>query len=67
MIRPKKGDIAICKHGHVGLVTEVTYHPDRKGINRKLWRGIHLDSDDVGLPWESRAPERLLTVSDYLE
>jgi hypothetical protein len=67
MIRPEKGDIAICQHGHIGLVTEVAYKPDRKGTIRKLWTGIHLDADDIGARWESRAPRRLLTVSDYLE
>lgn len=60
MSRPEIRDIAVCKHGHIGLVLDIVDGPDGK-----LWTGIHLDLNDVGKLWQSKAPERLVRMSDY--
>jgi hypothetical protein len=66
MEQPEVGDIAVCARGHIGMVTKIVWKYDRKGRHRRLWKGVHLDHDDAGKPWESRAPEKLLTPGDYL-
>lgn len=67
MKRPEVGDIAICKQGCVGLVTEIVYKPDRAGVNRKLWKGIQLDKDKIGGKWESRAPRYQMSARNILK
>jgi hypothetical protein len=65
--RPKVGDVAVCQAGCVGLVcgiTRVARGP--KFINRKLWVGVHLGRVMAGRRWESRAPKKLLTPSQFL-
>lgn len=65
MERPEVGDVALCQDKCLGLVCGITMKHHR-GRNRKLWVGVHLGSDKVGRRWESRAPTKLLTPSDFL-
>ena len=55
----RRGTVAICSRGHLGLITsnaprEVTYPNGSKGT---AWVGIHLGDDDMGQPWSSRTPK----------
>lgn len=46
------GSLAFCAHGHLGLVT-------RWDAGRRVWCGIHIDTDKpdkVGKPWQSKDP-----------
>jgi len=69
---PKKGDLAVCSRGYLGLITsegpeEVSY-PD--GTRGQAWTGIHLtwyrgleyQHTNPGDPWSSRTP----TVVGYI-
>ena len=67
MSEPKRGDIAICSAGYLGLITsdgqeEVTY-PD--GSACRAFTGIHL-SQPVGRLWSSRSPAVVGHILDLL-
>ena len=54
---PRKGSIAVCSQGHIGLITSdimiaIVYPDETKGI---AWTGIHLKGK-IGTPWSSRNP-----------
>jgi hypothetical protein len=61
---PKKGDIALCSLGTLGMITadekeEVSY-PD--GGSAMAWTGVHLERHEEydiapGDPWSSRDPK----------
>ncbi len=59
---PIKGDIAICAHGYLGLITceQPEYEPSTAGnIGAEIWTGIQLTNKNgrtVGGPWQSRRP-----------
>ncbi len=66
--KPRKGDIAICGIGCLGLITkegekEVTYADGNKG---RAYVGIHLTDKvcKIGDPWSSRNPRVLCNVED---
>lgn len=59
-LTPRKGAIAICSLGSIGLITsdepqEVTYADGNKAV---AWTGIHLTDKiaPIGSPWSSREP-----------
>lgn len=54
----KKGDLAFCSRGELGLVTSskpvrVTYDDGSTG---EAWTGIHLGRKKLGESWSSRTP-----------
>ena len=75
---PRKGSIAFCTRGYLGLITEdapkeITYPDGNKGL---AWVGIQLTdkksfSPDwkgpvgIGTPWSSRTPVVVGHVDDY--
>jgi hypothetical protein len=68
VIKPRKGSLAICGLGCLGLVTEdkpkeVKYPDGNKGM---AYVGIHLTDKlaPVGSPWSSRNPRVLCHVDD---
>lgn len=66
----KKGDLAICSMGALGLVTvnepEVVIYKD--GNSAEAWVGIHLTNDiaPAGSLWSSRNPEVVGNIADFL-
>lgn len=59
-MKPRKGAIAVCSRGILGLITseqpeEVEYPDGNKGV---AWTGIQLDHNP-GAPWSSREPKVL--------
>lgn len=58
-LKPRKGALAKCSQGAIGIITsetpvEVTYGDGKKG---KAWTGFHLEGEKFGQPWSSRKPE----------
>ena len=57
---PRPGDLALCGHGTLGLVTSTgrkpVSYPD--GQEAEAWCGVHLTcvKSDIGSPWSSRSP-----------
>ena len=55
----RKGVLAVCSQGHVGVITEdkpvpVTYDDGTEGV---AWVGLHvLPLELFGTPWSSRSP-----------
>ncbi len=64
---PKRGDIAVCSLGHVGIITEasaksVTYPDGTNGtafIGLKVW-----PLEEFGRPWSSRNPKVLVSAPE---
>ena len=65
--RPDIGDIAQCKHGYLGLVCGIRHQPDKKGINRLTWFGVHIEPERAGLRWQSTAPKLIVHPQHFLE
>lgn len=68
-LRPRKGALAICGIGTLGLITStepqaVTYPDGSKGI---AWTGIHLTEKitAIGSPWSSRNPRVVAYTEDF--
>lgn len=68
-LRPRKGALAFCSLGTLGLITspephEVTYPNGTKGTS---WTGIHLTDKicAIGEPWSSRSPIVVAYVSQF--
>lgn len=64
----KKGDLARCSQGYLGLITsdeqkEVFYPDGSKGM---AWIGIHVSKDRLGEPWSSRKPIKVHNLGDIL-
>jgi hypothetical protein len=65
----KKGTIAICGIGCLGLITEdeprEIFYPD--GNKSTAWVGIHLTDKacEIGEPWSSRNPIVVGHTDDY--
>lgn len=59
---PRKGEIAVCSHGYLGLIT--CDEPSRESatagnVGAEIWTGIHLTTKNgkvIGAPWQSRNP-----------
>ena len=46
IVRPEKGDIAVCYAGHLGLVCNLTYEYDKfQQKYRKCWKGVHISPE----------------------
>ena len=65
---PKRGSLALCGLGCLGIITESTpqvveYKDGNKGI---AWVGIHLTDkiSKIGKPWSSRNPRLLADIED---
>jgi len=59
---PKRGDIAVCSHGHMGLITcdKPSHESGTAGnVGAEVWTGVHLRTDrgkQAGGHWQSRKP-----------
>lgn len=66
---PRKGAIAVCGAGHLGVITsdskETVRYPD--GETSTAWPGIHLAKDKLGSRWSSREPRIIGHVDDLPE
>lgn len=62
---PEVGDIAI-SHGQLGVVCDVHEVNKPDGTSQTVWFGVQI-SPDPGRRWQSKAPIKVLTPSDYLE
>lgn len=67
---PRRGDIAVCAHGYIGLITcetpDIVVHPGG-GVGVELWKGIHLTTKGgriIGALWQSRCPKVIGNVDD---
>ncbi len=73
---PKKGDIAICHQGFLGVITKEPPIKVTTGkvVNDKIvsqqtddvWEGIHLSVDRLGKPWMSKQPKVVGNIFDLL-
>lgn len=73
---PKKGDIAICHQGFLGVITKEPPIKVTTGkvVNDKVvgqttddvWEGIHLSPDRLGKPWLSKKPKVVGNIFDLL-
>jgi hypothetical protein len=66
----RKGSLAICSLGCLGLITEdspreVVYKDGNKGV---AWVGIHLTDKiaPIGSPWSSRNPKIVGHIEEFL-
>ncbi len=59
----KLGDIAICTHGHRGLITHAKGSP----MSGMTYYGIHLDEHKLGNRWESKHPKVIGNIYDFLQ
>lgn len=53
------GDICVCRHGHIGIVNEITHN----GF-AKLYKGWHITNDGnkkMGTAWQSSDPKVLIS------
>jgi hypothetical protein len=60
----RKGTIAVCQHGHIGLITF-----DEKfdcGLE-KAYLGIHIAPERIGQPWQSQNPKFVCHVDDLMK
>ena len=70
MNEPKRGDIAYCGKGFLGLITsdtkkEVTYFDGSKAM---AWTGIHLTNNpSIGSPWSAKNPEIVSNIEDVID
>lgn len=67
-LMPRRGAIAYCSAGKLGLITcdeplEVTYHDGNKGV---AWIGIQLTKGIIGDPWSSRTPKVVGYIEDLI-
>ena len=67
-LNPKKGSIALCSCGYLGLITangrtKITYSDGNSG---EAYVGIHLTNqlEEIGAPWSSRNPKVICHVED---
>lgn len=67
-MKPRKGSLAICSSGTLGVITEdkpkeVTYSDNNKGF---AYVGIHLTDEicEIGDIWSSRNPKVIGHVDD---
>jgi len=68
-LEPKKGAIAICSRGCLGLITKdkpkkITYKDGNHGV---AYIGIHIEEGEkttIGSPWSSRSPRVICHVED---
>ena len=69
---PRKGDIAVCSHGYIGLILKDASIPNTSPngvVEAELWTGIHLTTKggkQIGAAWQSRRPTVLCSISDVL-
>lgn len=63
-MKPDVGMVATCRHGLTGLITRVVTMIDTGDGAKPLYRGVCLDNDRVGKPWESLYPE---IIADSLD
>lgn len=55
-------DIALCQHGYPGIITEI-----ESENGDVLYRGVHLSTEKLERPWQSKDPIRLIASSDLLK
>lgn len=68
---PKRGDVAVCRHGYIGLITCDQPETERAGndVGAEIWVGVQLTTKNgrqVGGPWQSRQPTVLGTMAEVL-
>jgi len=60
---PRRGDIAVCSHGYIGLILKDASIPNTSPtgvVEADLWTGIHLTTKggkQIGGLWQSRNPQ----------
>lgn len=65
--QPAVGDIAYCRANFLGLILLVDEDATINNVPTTIYRGIHLEADKLGQPWQSTDPvvvghiEELLT------
>ena len=67
MAEPRRGAVAYCSIGHLGLITsdkpEPVYYPD--GMMGLAWTGRHIwPFEKFGEPWSSRTPDVVGYIQD---
>ena len=66
---PKRGDLALCSKGHLGMITSdykhnVSYGDGTFGI---AYIGVYLEKGCEGQPWSSRNPTIIGHISSVLD
>ena len=64
--RPKVGDIAVCRDGHLGIVTSIKSRECGIAGTEITWHGFHVDQDDAGKQWESKDPTKVISLRGVL-
>jgi hypothetical protein len=69
----KVGDVAMCRHGYIGLITnskqrtKVCDDGGNEPVVIQVWTGIQLENRrdvEIGDPWQSKDPTFLCNLTD---
>jgi len=66
-MEPDKGSIAFCQAGFLGLIIMVQEDNSVNNVPTKVYRGIHLDADKLGSPWQSISPQVVGNIADLTQ
>ena len=69
MSKPRRGAIAYCSEGYLGVVTDRAPQPVlyANGEEALAWQGVHLGKKFLGQLWSSRNPRVVGHINDLPE